>query len=250
MSRMRANKTLLKEALDAPDWRERLERLTAEAPLSFVGPLMSRLPQGGAQTGRAAAALGACVAAIARERPEEARVIMRRFMWHMNEESGNLGWGVPQSMAETLARSALLAEEFSRVLLSYIRDTGREDNFVEYAPLRRSCYWAAGRLLQARPEFAASALPLLRAGLLDEDIPCRGMAAWAIAQTNVPDEVRTELERLAAAEESAKTPVSIFDGDIVRECTVAELAALASEHFHFENALTANSKSVGRAHEE
>ncbi|MDR0466184.1 MAG: HEAT repeat domain-containing protein [Deltaproteobacteria bacterium] len=224
---MRANKALLREALGAPDWQERLERLTADAPISFVGPLMSCLAQGDALAGRAAAALGACVAVIAREAPEDARVIMRRFLWHMNEESGNLGWGVPQSMAEALARSALLAEEFSRVLLSYIRNTGREDNFVDHALLRRSCYWAVGRLLQARPEIAASALPLLRAGLRDEDVPCRGMAAWALAQVGVPEELRPELEQLAAAGESAQASVPVFDGDGVRECTAAELARLA-----------------------
>ncbi|MDR2694894.1 MAG: HEAT repeat domain-containing protein [Deltaproteobacteria bacterium] len=227
MTRMRANKARIREALGAPDWRERLERLTADAPIAFVGPLMSCLAQGGGRAGRAAAALGACVAAIAREAPEEARVIMRRFMWHMNEESGNLGWGVPQSMAETLARSELLAGEFSRVLLSYIRNTGREDNFVDHGPLRRSCYWAVGRLLQARPEIAASALPLLRAGLRDEDGPCRGMAAWALAQTGAPEDLRPELEALAAAEESGALPVPVFDGDGVRECTAAGLARLA-----------------------
>jgi len=229
MTRMRANKNLLREALDAPDWLERIEGLTAKAPGAFVGPLMSFLARGGASAGRAAVALGACVADMAREAPEDSRVVMRRFLWHMNEESGNLGWGVPESIAETLARSPLLAEEFSRVLLSYIRDTGREDNFVDHAPLRRSCYWAIGRLLQSRPEFAASALPLLRAGLRDEDLPCRGMAAWAIAQMAVPEALRPELETLAVAEESATTPVQVFDGDKLRESTVAELARLALE---------------------
>ena len=227
MTRMRANKALLKEALGASDWQERLEGLTAKAPGAFVGPLLSCLAQGGTLAGRAAAVLGACVAAIARETPEEARIVMRRFMWHMNEESGNLGWGVPESMAETLARSPLLAKEFSRVLFSYIWNTGREDNFVEHAPLRRSCYWAVGRLLQARPDLAASALPLLRIGLRDEDVPCRGMAAWAIAQMSVAEELRPELEKLAAAEESATTPVLVFDGDAVREFTTAGLARLA-----------------------
>ena len=234
MARMRVNKALIREGLDAPDWRERLERLTADVPQAFVGPLMSRLALGGTAAGRAAAALGACVASIAQEAPEEARVVMRRFMWHMNEESGNLGWGVPESMAETLARSEPLAREFSRVLLSYIRDTGREDNFVEYAPLRCACYWAVGRVLQARPGLAVSALPLLRVGLGDADFPCRGMAAWAIAQAGMSDgklahcqELRLELERLAAAEASAGTPVQVFDGDVVRAYTVAELAGLA-----------------------
>lgn len=226
MTRMRTNKVLIREALDAPDWRERLDRLTAKAPRSFVGPLMSCLAQGGTQAGRAAAALGACVAALAREAPEDARVVMRRFMWHMNEESGNLGWGIPQSMAETLAHGALPAEEFSPVLLSYIRDTGREDNFVEHAPLRLSCYWAVGRLLQARPEIAANALPLLRAGLRDEDVSCRGMAAWALTQTGAPEEAWPELERLAA-DEAGAISVPVFDGDAVREYTAAELAGLA-----------------------
>ena len=227
MARMRAIKALLREALFAPDWQARLEQLTANAPKSFVGPLMSFLLQGGTAAGRAAAALGACVAAIARETPEEARVIMRRFMWHMNDESGNLGWGVPESMAEAMACSALLAKEFSRVLISYIWNTGREDNFVDHAPLRRSCYWAVGRLLQARPELAVKALPLLRAGLGDEDMPCRGMAAWALAQAGVPEEALPELERLAADEESATRSVLVFDGDSARECTVAGLARLA-----------------------
>ena len=177
MTRMGANRALIREALDAADWRVRLEALTARTPGAFVGPLLSCLARGGTLAGRAAVALGVCVAAIAEETPEDGRVIMRRFLWHMNEESGNLGWGIPESMAETLARSELLAKEFARVLLSYIRDTGREDNFVDHAPLRRSCYWAVGRLLQARPEFSAGALPLLLAGLRDEDIPCRGMAA-------------------------------------------------------------------------
>jgi hypothetical protein len=227
MTRRRADKILLREALGAPDWQERLDLLAEGAPKAFVGPLMSLLVQGGTPAGRAAAALGARVAAIAREAPEEARVIMRRFMWHMNEESGNLGWGVPQSMAETLARSALLAKEFSRVLLSYIRDTGREDNFVDHAPLRRSCYWAVGRLLQARPEFAPGALSSLCAGLRDEDVPCRGMAAWALAQIGAPEDARPDLEALAVAEESAETPVQVFDGDSVVEYTAAGLARLA-----------------------
>ena len=231
MTRMGANRALIREALDAADWRVRLEALTARTPGAFVGPLLSCLARGGTLAGRAAVALGVCVAAIAEETPEDGRVIMRRFLWHMNEESGNLGWGIPESMAETLARSALLAKEFARVLLSYIRGTGREDNFVDHAPLRRSCYWAAGRLLQARPEFAPSTLPLLRAGLRDEDIPCRGMAAWAVAQIAVPDDLRPELEKLAAAPENATTPVLIFDGDTVREDTVAGLARLALEKY-------------------
>jgi len=41
------------------------------------------------------------------------------------------------------------------------------------------------------------------------------------------EELRPELENLAAAEESATTPVLVFDGDAVREFTTAGLARLA-----------------------
>jgi hypothetical protein len=53
------------------------------------------------------------------------------------------------------------------------------------------------------------------------------MAAWALAQTGVPEEARPELERLAADEASANTSVPVFDGDVIREYTAAGLADLA-----------------------
>jgi len=34
---------------------------------------------------------------------ESARVIMRRLMWSLNDESGDIGWGAPEAMAEIIA---------------------------------------------------------------------------------------------------------------------------------------------------
>lgn len=228
MTRMRAGKALFKEILAETDWLERLARLELP-PKERVGPLMSLLPASGTLAGRAAAALGMSAAELARTAPEDARVLLRRFMWHMNEESGNLGWGIPESTAEACARSALLAGEFSRVLLSYIRNTGREDNFVDHAPLRRACFWAAGRLLEARPELRGTGLPLVIAGLEDEDIPCRGMAAWALLRIGVPEEALPALRKAAADARCARAVVQIFDGHAARECGVAELIRAALE---------------------
>jgi hypothetical protein len=223
----RPAKMLLKEILESADWATRLEQLPASEAKKRVGPLMSFLPAGDALAGRAAVALGMSAARLALHAPEEARALMRRFLWHMNEESGNLGWGIPESMAESMARSPLLAGEFQKILFSYVRNTGGEDNYVEHAPLRRSCYLAIGRLLQGRPEIRDAAAPLLCAGLRDEDLPCRGAAAWALAQTKAPEEALPALEETAADAESARTCVRIFDGCGMREHTVAELARLA-----------------------
>lgn len=225
MSRMRAGKALLKEILESENWRERLEKLDLPRR-ERVGPLMSFLLTGGTLTGRAAAALGADVAEISRLNPEDGRVLMRRFLWHMNEESGNLGWGIPQSTAEACARSPRLAREFGHILISYIRDTGREDNYVDHALLRRDCLGAVARLLAARPEFADKAVPALLAALRDdEDLPCRGLAAHALAQLpKIPPEALPDLHKLADDPEAGGTPVDIFDGHAARTRTVAELA--------------------------
>jgi len=60
---------------------------------------------------RAVTAMGRVVSSLAENDMESARVVMRRFMWNLNEESGGIGWGCPEAMGETMARSAPLARE-------------------------------------------------------------------------------------------------------------------------------------------
>lgn len=232
MARMRDRKLQLREWLESPQWKTRLAALTALDGREVVGPLLSFLLRGGDMTARAAVGLGMCVARLAEDEPEAARNIIRRFMWHMNEESGNIGWGMPEAFAETLARSPRMAEEFHSILLSYIMDTGRDDNYCDHDVLRRSCFWAAGRLAQARPDLCAKALPWLVKGLDDADLPCRGMAAWAIGRLppSAPGQSRHEttlkaepaLRRLAARERAETC--FVFDGDAVRERRISDLA--------------------------
>ncbi len=46
--------------------------------------------------------LGVVVSSIAKSNIEDARVVMRRFLWSLNDESGGIGWGAPESMAEVM----------------------------------------------------------------------------------------------------------------------------------------------------
>ena len=227
MARFRSLKVLIRGWFRSENW-DRAQPLPPEcadegvSALSLVNPLFACLTEGGEMADRAAFALGGVMAKLYAESHEEAKNIVRRFMWHMNEESGNIGWGIPEAFGEVLAACPRAAKEFHRVLISYVIDLGRDDNFCDHGPLRRSCFWAIGRLAQARQELAVIARPWLLKGLEDEDVPCRGMAAWALAQLPRDFMDAPALRRLAEA--GHEDICEVFDGEKVVEKTVSELA--------------------------
>ena len=224
MAKMRTSKQQLKRILQGPDWREHLDEIAAGG-MTSVGPLFSFLLLGAQTMHRAAVALGTTVARLARTEPETARNVIRRFMWHMNEDSGNIGWGIPDAFAECLVASEPLAETYHRILVSYIMDLGHADNFCDHDILRRSCYWAVGRLAEVRPEMCAMARPWLLKGLEDTDSICRGMAAWALARLPPDMMDAPALRRLA---ESGNGDVcEIYEADRIREARVDDLARAA-----------------------
>ncbi len=230
MARLRNHKKQLREYLQGDDWKSHLAEIEAMDPKEATGPLLSFLLLGADMTHRAAYALGPCIAKMAKHKPEEARNIMRRLMWHMNEESGNIGWGIPEAFAEILVRSEKMAVEFHSILLSYIIDTGRDDNYCDHALLRRSCYWAVGRLVGARPELCAKIIPWLMKNVsgAEEDAVCRALAVWALGQfpkADVPSFEIFPLLRTLQQGSAADLAVSctIFDGDVLQEWTLGEL---------------------------
>ena len=103
-------------------------------------------------------AFGFVVDRMAKESIEDARVIMRRFLWMLNDESGGIGWGAPEAMGEIMAWNQKLALEFHSILISYLQeDEQGKDNFLEYTPLRRGAFWGVARLAQTRSELAKKA---------------------------------------------------------------------------------------------
>lgn len=184
MAGFRASKQVLKKILLPPVWPEDAEAMPAEAAavrgMEAVSPLLALLPRGGLLGWRAVIVLGTVVADMAETNMDAARNVMRRCMWQMNEDSGNMGWGVAEAMGEILAKSPSLAKEYGKVVLSYVRDTGVADNFVDHPALRRGAYWAVGRFAPIYPECRVEAFELMEKGLDDEDGGCRAMAAWGL----------------------------------------------------------------------
>lgn len=213
-------KKSLKADIENPDWQDKLPEIISLGKKA-IPALFSFLLAKPETRHRAAIALGQIIAAIAAENPEKGRDYIRQFMWRMNEDSGNIGWGIPEAFAETLAASPALAREYGHILISYIIDLGFADNFCDYAPLRRSCYWAVGRLAQCYPEMAEAKRHWLVKGLNDEDEICRGMAAWSLSMLQPELTAAPLLKKLIA--ENSGVECSVFENDRLETTTVGEI---------------------------
>jgi len=92
---------------------------------------------------KAVKAMGIVVSKIAQENMESARIVMRRLMWSLNDESGGIGWGAPLAMGEIMLQSEKLAKEYYKILISYVDPNA---NFLEYEPLRKEAISAIKKL--------------------------------------------------------------------------------------------------------
>ena len=165
---------------------------------------------------RAVTALGKVVSDLAISDLESARVVMRRFIWNLNDESGGIGWGCPESMAEVMARNQRLADEYGHILVSYIQPEG---NYLEHEVLQRGVLWGIGRLAHARPGHTRNIgkylLPYMESG----DPILRGLAAWAAGPAG-------SIEAIARLKELVDDPsrLMLYRGGEFNDCTAGELA--------------------------
>lgn len=170
---------------------------------------------------RAVEAVGVAAARLADEEMESARVIMRRLIWSLNDESGGIGWGAPEAMGEIMAVHERLADEYVAILMSYIRV---DCNPLENGLLERGVLWGLGRLAQTRPHLlqpcACHFLPFLES----PDPFHRAYAAWALGFLDV----KGFRERLAlVSNDDAEVP--IFEGGKLTMRRVSQLARRAME---------------------
>ena len=165
------------ELLQLPDFRTSIQELCRFPYRQVVNPLFSFLYSlDDSIKWRAVSAMGAVLACLAEENMESARIVMRRFIWNLNDESGGIGWGSPEAMGETMALSEALANEYAAILVSYIRPEG---NYLEHEDLQVGVLWGVGRLAHARPQHVADAAAYLNAYMESDRPTLRGLAAWA-----------------------------------------------------------------------
>jgi HEAT repeat protein len=166
------------DLLQSDNFDQALHELLQLSARQVINPLFSFLLSSDEQIKwRTVSAMGKVVANLADEDMESARVVMRRLMWMLNDESGGIGWGAPEVMGEIMASHEGLAKEYVSVLVSYVREDG---NFLEYEPLQRGAVWGVGRVAQVRPRIVQDAVPHLIQFLESSDATVRGMAAWTV----------------------------------------------------------------------
>jgi len=205
------------DLLKAGDFAEVLKTLRSFPARRVINPLFSCLCSTEPEIKwRAITALGAVVANLAQDDMESARVVMRRMIWNLNDESGGIGWGVPETMGEVMARHEGLAREYVNILVSYIREDG---NFLEHEPLQHGVLWGLGRLAQTSPELLQNAAPHLHPFLSSEDATLRGLAAWTIVLLDAGQDA-PGLELL----KSDDTEVTLFLNGTERKYRISELA--------------------------
>ncbi|OQX20231.1 MAG: hypothetical protein BWK76_01980 [Desulfobulbaceae bacterium A2] len=205
------------------------EWLAAQPPAELVDPLIAALFHTDEELHwRAVEGLGLVVVRLAEQELEAARVVIRRLMWSLNEESGGIGWGAPEAMAEILARHPGLATEYCHIFLSYLRADGAErwqhGNFLEHEGLQRGLLWGLARLRRARPALvgAADIAPEVIAFLASPDPTVRGFAARCLGLL-AAREARAALQPLCQDTAS----ISLWQDGRLQSATVAALAAEA-----------------------
>jgi HEAT repeat protein len=190
------NRALKKEVLrllQSQDLTAALQELAQIPARKAINPLFSLLLHEDEKVRwRAISAMGLVVSRLADQNREASRVIMRRLMWSLNDESGGIGWGAPEAIGEILAMHAGLAEEFGPILVSYLNPDG---NFLEYSLLQKGLMWGVARMACARPSVMAPAVAYLAPYLESPDPETRGLAAWAAGLLGA-DRLRPLLEAL------------------------------------------------------
>jgi len=210
-------KRRIKDLLTGDDPGAGIEAILQMPARQAVNPLFSFFYSGDPRLKRrAVTAMGAVVSNLAERNMESARVIMRRLMWNLNDESGGIGWGSPEAMGEIMARSEALAREFGTILVSYADESG---NYLEHPTLQQGLLWGLGRLAHARPACAADADLHLRPFLQSPDPYLRGLAVWAAGPI-----AGKETRRLIQDQVDDTFEITIFRDDRLTDVAIGDLA--------------------------
>ena len=176
----------------------------------------------------AVSVFGRIVSRLAGQDMESARIVMRRFLWSLNDESGGIGWGVPEAMAEAMFRHEALADEYLHMLVSYMREDGPElfqdGNYIELPMLQRGLLWGIDRLIgryrQRLEEMGVEAD--LKPYLFSEDGDVRGLAVRCLGRLGAASLFR-QIPGLA----DDPHQVRLYSEEGFTDLTVAELVRQA-----------------------
>lgn len=176
----RKTRQRVREILKSNDRQAALDRLEKIPDKQVVGHLLSHFytPDELIKF-RSVTAMGFAGKRLADRHMENARNLMRRLMWNLNDESGGIGWGSAEAMGEIMGRSPALADEYASILFSFLDPKA---NYIENPVLQQEVLWGIGTCIIAFPDKMTPYLAGLVAWFLDsEDTIKKGYAVRALA---------------------------------------------------------------------
>ena len=160
-------------------------------------------------------ALGYLALHLAPKEPEKYKNLIRRFLWAMNDESGNVPWSSPEAIGSIIARQPFLFGEYTPMVIT---------NGLDNPMCHRGVLWAFGKIGRVSPQlvepFSSKLLPFLEA----EDPNLCGYGAWAFGELKD----HSTLPKLKELLHNQK-PVIFFTQGNLTTTTVSQLAQGAVE---------------------
>lgn len=162
---------------------------------------------------RSVSLMGVHVDDLGNKNMEKARIIVRRLMWSLNDESGGIGWGACEAMGEILRHSRNLAMEYGTILFSYLDPKG---NHLEHEDLQRGLLWGVGTYMASVESIDVDTVENIRLFLDSPDIIKRGYAVRALMNSDIgskyiPDDVFNDHRRIPVFDGWHMTKIAIAD---------------------------------------
>jgi len=140
---------------------------------------------------RAMEAIGVLSKEIAANNPEFLRTLVGKLLWMIRDESGGIGWSVPEILGEIVRNNPVLCRDISRIIVSFHGER----------MLTPGVLWAIGRMGHLNDEMVSDAIPVVITYLRDNDVKVKGNALYALGEIG-SEEHLSMLEALTLPEAS------------------------------------------------
>ena len=158
---------------------------------------------------RAIEAIGLVSKELAESDAETVRNIVGRLLWMIRDESGGIGWSVPETLGEIVRHNPQLCADIAPIIAS----------FHEEKMLTAGVLWAVGRIGRINNETVGYAIPIVLPYLQSADPTLRGYAALALGRLGAIGAV-SKLEQLR----SDNNAVTFYEDGELRQKTVGGFA--------------------------
>lgn len=159
---------------------------------------------------RAVKALGQVSVRIFSEDPDRVKKVLRQLIWNLNEESGGIGWGMPEAMGEILAVIPALQEEYLCLLIAYISEEGC---FLENEQLQKGVIWGLGRIKNLEETLKSRSVPFLLKALTNSDPEIQATTVWAVGEMGI----REALPLLGTLKSEDRVVTIVTNGNVQKK---------------------------------